>query len=70
MQLLGVDIPTLRRDPHYFLPTTGGFCSASVRQADHGCITQQKAQALLPLPLRHDRTALLSLPLHEATASA
>src|ERR1700756_2892393 len=23
MQKLGVDIPVMRRDPHYFLPTTG-----------------------------------------------
>ena len=56
MQLLGIDTPTLRRDPHYFLPTTGGVCSASVRPPDHGFITQQKAQGLLALPLQSRET--------------
>lgn len=26
MQILGVEIPVKRRDPHYFLPTTGVIC--------------------------------------------
>lgn len=59
MQLLGIDIPTLRRDPHYFLPTTGGHCSASVRPANHGCITQQKAQALLDPHLHRQQAPIV-----------
>jgi hypothetical protein len=45
LQVLGLKLSLKRRDPHYFLPTTGALLQSRAEQADKSVPSQQAASS-------------------------